>query len=154
MSLWCFSACIVVFLFLLQRQIPREHAQNNILFQSQHTTDGVITPGDFVVLIGDQRKFLTVLIAPTEGGTTPSPDQVKEALASYNENLAMSRAQRVQKAHVIDKPFTVEAGDLTPTMKLKRNVVVRKYASEIEAMYAQTSGLVGYSSTDIGSLLK
>ena len=107
-----------------------------------------------VVLIGDQRKFLTVLIAPTEVGTTPTPDQVKEALASYNENLAMSRAQRVQKAHVIDKPFTVEAGDLTPTMKLKRNVVVRKYASEIEAMYAQTSGLVGYSSTDIGSLLK
>ena len=107
-----------------------------------------------VLLIGDQRKFLTLLIAPTETGHTPTEEQVTAALATYNETLAMSRAQRVQKAHVVDAPFAVATGELTPTMKLKRNIVNKKYAAEIEAMYAQTSGLVGYSSMDVGSLLK
>lgn len=107
-----------------------------------------------VVLVGDQRKFLTVLVAPTETGTMPTEEQMAEALRVYNDSMAMSRAQRVQKAHVVDKHFSVDSGDLTPTMKLKRNVVIQKYASEIEAMYSQTSGLIGYSSMDVGSLVK
>lgn len=107
-----------------------------------------------VVLIGDQRKFLTILVAPTENGITPTEAQMTKALQIYNDTLAMSRAQRVQKAHVVDKTFSVDSGDLTPTMKLKRNVVIQKYAAEIEAMYSQTSGLIGYSSMDVGSLIK
>lgn len=107
-----------------------------------------------VVLIGDQRKFLTLLVGPTENGQAPTEEQMTEALRVYNESLAMSRAQRVQKAHILDIPFSVDSGDLTPTMKLKRNVVVQKYAAEIENMYTTTSSLVGYSSMDVGSLLR
>ena len=106
-----------------------------------------------VVLIGDMRKFLTILIAPAEGtDTVLQPKDVESALQEYNTNHAKSRAQRVQKAHVLEHPFTVQTGELTPTMKVKRAFVVRKYADEIEAMYQDASQLVGYSSMNIGKL--
>lgn len=106
-----------------------------------------------VVLIGDMRKFLTILIAPAEDTDAVfQPKDVESALEEYNTNHAKSRAQRVQKAHILEHPFTVQTGELTPTMKLKRAFVVRKFANEIEAMYQDASTLVGYSSMNIGNL--
>lgn len=107
-----------------------------------------------VVLVGDQRKMLTVLIAPPEQKDDDGIDMksVEEALAIYNQDHAKSRAQRVQKAHVLDSPLTVQTGELTPTMKIKRNFVLNKYAKEIDAMYEAGSNMVGYSSMNIGKL--
>jgi len=106
-----------------------------------------------VVLIGDQRKFLTILVAPAEGGFIPLADTVETAMKEYNATYAKSRAQKVQKAHVLEFPFEVSTGELTPTMKVKRAFVVTKYGKDIEAMYADDSvKLVGYSSMNIGSL--
>ena len=105
------------------------------------------------LLIGDQRKFLTVLIAPTEGGQTPTPAEVEAAMNEYNDSHAKSRAQRVQKAHVLDFPFDVSTGELTPTMKVKRSFVAEKFHDDIDAMYADGAAtLVGYSSMNIGKL--
>jgi long-subunit acyl-CoA synthetase (AMP-forming) len=104
------------------------------------------------VVIGDQKKFLTLLIAPTENGTVPTPDQVEAAVKDYNNHHAKSRAQRIQKAHVLEFPLTVETGELTPTMKLKRVYVMEKFQKEINAMYQDgSSKLVGYSSMNIGT---
>ena len=106
-----------------------------------------------VVLIGDQRKFLTILIAPTETGRFPTPEQVEAVMKEYNLNHAKSRAQRVQKAHVLEFPLDVQTGELTPTMKVKRAFIVAKYATQINAMYEDGSTkLVGYSSMNIGNL--
>ena len=106
-----------------------------------------------VVLIGDQRKFLTALIAPSEGGGIPSADVTEAALKEYNASYAKSRAQKVQKAHVLESPFEVSTGELTPTMKVKRALVATKYSKDIEAMYTDDSvKLVGYSSMNIGKI--
>eukprot|EP00977_Amphora_coffeiformis_P001009 scaffold219_cov156-Amphora_coffeaeformis.AAC.7 len=106
-----------------------------------------------VVLIGDQQKFLTILIAPTETNEMPTPEQVEAAIKEYNTNYAKSRAQRVQKAHVLDLPLDVQTGELTPTMKLKRAFVADKFANVISSMYTDGSTqLVGYSSMNIGNL--
>ena len=48
-----------------------------------------------------------------------------------------SNAQVVQKWRLLQADFTVHTGELTPTMKLKRNVVMDKYEGVIEAMYAE-----------------
>lgn len=107
-----------------------------------------------VVLIGDQRKFLSILVAPSiDSGVIPAAEIVEAAMAEYNASYAKSRAQKVQKAHVVEDPFEVATGELTPTMKVKRSFVATKYRKEIEDMYhADSAKLVGYSSMNIGKL--
>ena len=48
-----------------------------------------------------------------------------------------SNAQIVQKWRLLKTDFSESAGDLTPTMKLKRNVVLKKYAKEVDEIYAE-----------------
>ena len=51
-----------------------------------------------------------------------------------NQNVA--RYQTIKRFRVLPAEFSVDSGELTPTMKIKRNVVSEKYAGEIEALYA------------------
>ncbi|MFI7386842.1 AMP-dependent synthetase/ligase [Streptomyces sp. NPDC049813] len=50
-------------------------------------------------------------------------------------NAAVSKAESVRKFRVLGAQFTEESGHLTPSLKLKRNVVAKDYADEIEAIY-------------------
>jgi long-chain acyl-CoA synthetase len=50
-------------------------------------------------------------------------------------NAAVSRAEAVRKFVILPVDWTEEAGELTPTLKLKRNVVMRAYRDQIEALY-------------------
>jgi len=59
---------------------------------------------------------------------------IQDGLDRANEH-AVSRAQRVQKFTLLDKDFSMPGGELGPTLKLKRMVVVKKYADKIDAMY-------------------
>jgi long-subunit acyl-CoA synthetase (AMP-forming) len=104
-----------------------------------------------VLLIGDHRKFLTILVAPNEDTRQEiKSESVEKAIAAYNSSFAQSRAQRVQKAHVVASPFTVATGELTPTLKAKRSVIVDKYSKEIDTLYSDGAlKLVGYSSMNI-----
>jgi len=54
--------------------------------------------------------------------------------ADCNEQLA--RYQTIKKFEILPEPFSVDGGELTPTMKVKRNVVNDKYAKVIDAFYA------------------
>jgi long-chain acyl-CoA synthetase len=42
----------------------------------------------------------------------------------------------VKKFTILPAPFTIDAGELTPTLKVKRKVVNERYSAQIEAMYA------------------
>ena len=102
--------------------------------------------GATAVLVGDERKFLSILVAPNEGAASPPPPPaVEAALGHYNANVAKSRAQQVHKATVLDACFSVETSELTPTMKLKRSFVVAKFAPLVDAMYADGAPTVAYS---------
>jgi len=119
-----------------------------------------------IMVIGDKRKFLAALVtlktkpdaeglpthelAPSvlehcsEGVTTT--DQAKtdaKLLKVIDEGLkrankrAISRAQWIQKFAIVADDFTVEGGELTATLKLKRRVAEKKYTeSVIEPLYA------------------
>ena len=52
-----------------------------------------------------------------------------------NCNPKLARYQTVKRFSILAEPFSIESGELTPTMKVKRNVVNDKYASVITAMY-------------------
>jgi long-chain acyl-CoA synthetase len=66
-------------------------------------------------------------------------DLVRSELQSAvdNANRAVSGAESIRKFTVLAGDFTEENGYLTPSLKVKRNVVMKDYASDIEALYAE-----------------
>ena len=101
------------------------------------------------VVIGDRRKYLTALLILdpealsrfAEGkGFAASADvpevqaELQRAIDETNSHLA--RVETIKRFTVLPAAFSIEGGELTPTLKIKRKVVAEKYAREIDAMYA------------------
>jgi len=92
------------------------------------------------VVIGDRRKYLTCLItlepdqAKKFGGDAQVRAEIQKQVDRVNQDLA--RVEQIKKFAILEKAFTVETGELTPTLKLKRNVVQKKFAREIDSLYA------------------
>lgn len=55
-------------------------------------------------------------------------------------NQKLSPWERVKKFVLLDEPFTIESGELTPTHKIKRQVVQERYKEKIEAIYSEEEG--------------
>src|SRR6185437_16216518 len=98
------------------------------------------------VVVGDRRKYLTaLLVLDTEAAARFAADrgasadgaevraEIQRAVDDTNTHFA--RVESVKKFHLLRQPFSIDAGELTPTMKVKRRVVYQRYAREIEAMY-------------------
>lgn len=105
-------------------------------------------------VVGDRRKFLAALltldpdaaprIARERGLSASSTAElashagfqayVREAIDEVNRDLA--RYESIKRFHVLARELTVESGELTPTLKIKRKVVAARYGAEIDAMYA------------------
>ena len=58
-----------------------------------------------------------------------------KAIEEYNEKYAVSNAQRIRKWVILKTDISLGKGELTATMKMKRSVVVRNYAKEIDGIY-------------------
>ncbi|MFE9373311.1 AMP-dependent synthetase/ligase [Streptomyces sp. NPDC006711] len=106
------------------------------------------------MVVGDGRPFVGALITLDEeflgrwaeehgkpaGATALSLRDDVELLAEVQRavddgNAAVSKAESVRKFRVLGAQFTEEAGHITPSLKLKRNVVAKDFAPEIEAIY-------------------
>jgi long-chain acyl-CoA synthetase len=105
-------------------------------------------------LVGDKHKFACVLISPNfaalEGwakghgvATSDRAALVKDArvLKAYQEivdkvNTGLANFESMKRICVVSDEWSLEDGTLTPSMKLKRRVVEKKYAREIEGLYA------------------
>jgi long-chain acyl-CoA synthetase len=65
------------------------------------------------------------------------PDLIAELQAAVDDaNQAVSRAESIRRFRVLDTDFTEQAGYLTPSLKLRRNVVTKDFADQIEALYS------------------
>ena len=95
------------------------------------------------MVIGSDRKFCGALIVPATQAVSKTVGDNADAatvhalldktVQSVNEGLPAW--EQVKKFHVLDAPFSIETGEMTPTMKIKRRVVREKYAAAIEALY-------------------
>ncbi|NOY55928.1 MAG: long-chain fatty acid--CoA ligase [Actinobacteria bacterium] len=95
--------------------------------------------GDAIV-IGDLRPYLTVLVsldaeAVEEMGLDDAAVEraVQAAIDEANQNLA--RVRQIKRFTILEEPFSIERGELTPTLKVRRKVIRDHYAAEIDAMY-------------------
>ncbi|MFD9256404.1 hypothetical protein, partial [Streptomyces bottropensis] len=68
-------------------------------------------------------------LRPPPAPPRPGPPPIDDG------NAAVSKAESVRKFRILSSQFTEESGHLTPSLKLKRNVVAKDYADEIEAIY-------------------
>jgi long-chain acyl-CoA synthetase len=89
------------------------------------------------LVIGDRRPYLTALITLDEAARGLSDPQglIQEVVDDANEGKASF--EQVKRFVVLERDFSPEHDEVTPTLKLKRKVVGEHFASEIEALYAQ-----------------
>ena len=104
------------------------------------------------VVIGDRRPYLVALVTldpeeaaafakehglPADPEALASNDQIRAALEEHLEkvNSKFARVEQVKTIEILPHDLSQEGGELTPTMKVKRNVVTDKYAGEIDALY-------------------
>jgi long-chain acyl-CoA synthetase len=108
---------------------------------------------DQFVLIGDKRMFLSALIVPDFDAIQEYADKnniaysgikdlaahsdiyslIEKDIQALQKNLA--NFERVRKFVLLEKQFSLEDGEITPTLKIKRNVVEQRYGHLIEEMY-------------------
>jgi len=86
-----------------------------------------------VVLIGDRLPYVTALV--TVNATAPGAHvaEVGKAVARINRQLAPF--EQIRKFRVLEKDFTIESGELTPTMKVRRNRVLENHRQLVSELY-------------------
>jgi long-chain acyl-CoA synthetase len=107
-----------------------------------------------MMVVGAERKFTAALIVPAMGNLiswsrkrgidVQSPEKLldnpkviehyKAIVEKYNQHF--NPVEQVKKFELINAEWTINGGELTPTLKLKRKVIMEKYANAIERIYA------------------
>ncbi|OSZ79603.1 long-chain fatty acid--CoA ligase [Chitinophagaceae bacterium IBVUCB1] len=109
-----------------------------------------------IMVIGNGRKFVSALIVPAfihirkylQDHDTPAPDsnkaliqlpEVKELVQKQIDkfNPLFSHPEQIKKFALLPHEWTIDGGEMTPTIKLKRKVIEQKYAGVIEGMYGE-----------------
>ena len=106
------------------------------------------------LVIGDRRKFISALIVPSfeflnawaEKNNVPNDD--RKVLCSHSSVLELfdqevqnamesfSRYERVKKFALLKSEWTIESGEITPKLSVKRKVVEKNYAEVIDHLYS------------------
>ena len=108
------------------------------------------------VVLGDKRPFLCALVVPNPESVTDHAREQGLSFGSYGELLqsppiqefllnavenstaGLASFETVKKVIPVEKDFTIEDGELTPTLKVKRRVVEKRFKNQIEALYAES----------------
>jgi long-chain acyl-CoA synthetase len=106
------------------------------------------------VMVGDRLPYLTALVTldpeeapeyarahglPTDLAALAASPEIRAELERHmgEVNRKYAQVEQVKKLTILPHDLTQETGELTPTLKVKRSIVVDKYDAEIEAMYAK-----------------
>ncbi len=120
------------------------------MIETRMTEDKFI---DQIAVIGDERKFVSALIVPNFQKLREYADEHNIAYSS-NEDLTASKElrdyvfgrielmqaqftnyEKIKRIALLPNPFTLEAGELTNTLKLRRKIILEHYADVIDKIY-------------------
>jgi long-chain acyl-CoA synthetase len=96
------------------------------------------------VVIGDRRKYLSAIITldmeaignvKNAHEDTAIREKLQKGIDVVNSRLA--RVENVRKFKILPRDFTIEDGELTPTLKIKRRIVYENWSDTIESIYAE-----------------
>ncbi|MCQ2285561.1 MAG: long-chain fatty acid--CoA ligase [Bacteroidales bacterium] len=121
------------------------------IIENRFAEDSLI---DNIMVIGESRKFAAALIVPNfidlrgwcakkEIPYTTNEEMVKnsEVLAKFKRiatkyNATLGETEQVKKFHLVPYEWSVQTGELTPTLKLRRDFISKKFQEEIENLFA------------------
>jgi long-chain acyl-CoA synthetase len=90
------------------------------------------------LVVGDRRPYVTALITldwdEVNGSGRDPQELVQELVDGVNRDRV--RVEQIKRFSILPRDFTQEAGELTPTLKLRRRVVHEHFGDEIEKLYA------------------
>jgi long-chain acyl-CoA synthetase len=112
------------------------------------------------VLLGDRRKYLTALIVPNfeklerdaaAAGITVTDREkfvqdervraiIQNEIDRFNQNL--DRQEKIRRFELLPRDFTIDADEITPSLKVKRKVIDKKYKDLIDRMYADEESVM------------
>jgi long-chain acyl-CoA synthetase len=110
---------------------------------------------EHVFLVGDKREYITAIVVPAKDTLQETfnlsddffekPEQFiedKEIIDWIGQDIKrlsheLAKFERIKNFKVKRKPFSMDEGEITPTMKPKRKVIEKKYANTIDEMYMQ-----------------
>ncbi len=92
---------------------------------------------------GEGRRFLSAVLQLQPEAVRALPS-IRSAVQAHVDtvNHALSRTEQVRAFVIATAPWTVETGELTPTLKLKRPVITAQFQDALDALYAESSGAV------------
>jgi long-chain acyl-CoA synthetase len=98
----------------------------------EQALQGRLPEAQQVVLVGNQRSFLTLLVTTASTNGLHS-DRIQAAIDGVNTNLP--HYKKIRGFHVVPEPFSIENGLLTANGKLKRDAITARFSAEIERLY-------------------
>jgi long-chain acyl-CoA synthetase len=108
-----------------------------------------------VMVYGDRRKYLTALmtlnehelrvfakrenLADMEPATIAEEQKVRQAVSDHVKNIngRLAPYEQIKRFAILPHDFTEEAGELTPTLKLRRREIIKRYGDTIEGLYSE-----------------
>ena len=91
-------------------------------------------------LIGISVLLTTRRLVPAIDGVSAlvTAPELRSAIQAQVDqvNETLARVEQVKRFAILPRPFGIDSGELTPTMKIKREVVAQIYKREIDALYA------------------
>jgi long-chain acyl-CoA synthetase len=108
----------------------------------EHELAARIPDAEQVVLVGNQRSYLSALVAVpsingAKGKAAPDDAHIQSSLDAINDGLP--HYKQIRAFCVVHEPFSIENGLLTTMGKLKRDAIATRFAEEIEALYRKKS---------------
>lgn len=106
-----------------------------------------------IVVVGNKRKFPSALVVPNteqlkqfarknqipEDELYSNPKVLREIQQDLDRlSVNLASFERVKKIALLPNEFTIESGELTPSLKIKRNVVEKRYSHVIDSLYSET----------------
>jgi long-chain acyl-CoA synthetase len=86
------------------------------------------------LVVGDRRPYIAALITVEPDARGDVDDAVKRAVETVNDGR--SRFEQIKRFRVLPRDFTIEDGELTPTLKLRRKVALENFKEDLDELYA------------------